>query len=66
MPVLKVDNSKSRMNGSLYLVWADQRNGENDTDIWFMRSTNQGDFGHNRCALIRMAQVNTSFYHGWP
>ena len=44
MPVLKVDNSKSRMNGSLYLVWADQRNGENDTDIWFMRSTNQGDF----------------------
>lgn len=44
MPVLKIDNSKSRLNGSLYLLWADQRNGEDDTDIWFMRSTNQGDF----------------------
>jgi hypothetical protein len=24
-------------------VWADQHNGENDTDIWFSRSTNFGD-----------------------
>lgn len=44
MPVLMIDNSKSRLSGSLYLVWADQKNGENDTDIWFMRSTNGGDF----------------------
>jgi hypothetical protein len=43
MPVLMIDNSKGRMRNSLYLVWADQRNGENDTDIWFMRSTNFGD-----------------------
>jgi len=43
MPVLMIDNSKGRLSGSLYLVWADQRNGTDDTDIWFMRSTNQGD-----------------------
>lgn len=43
MPVLMIDNSKGRMRNSLYLVWADQRNGANDTDIWFMRSTNSGD-----------------------
>ena len=43
MPVLMIDNSPSRYHGSLYLVWADQRNGENDTDIWFMRSGNRGD-----------------------
>jgi len=43
MPVLMIDNSKGRLRGSLYLVWADQRNGTDDTDIWFMRSTNQGD-----------------------
>ncbi len=43
MPVLKIDNSKGRLSGSLYLVWADQKNGKDDTDIWFMRSTNQGD-----------------------
>jgi hypothetical protein len=42
MPVLMIDNSNSRFQGSLYLVWADQKN-ENDTDIWFMRSTNRGD-----------------------
>lgn len=43
MPVLMVDNSKGRLSNSLYLVWADQRNGIDDTDIWFMRSTNGGD-----------------------
>jgi hypothetical protein len=43
MPVLLVDRSKTVRKGSLYIVWADQRNGEDDTDIWFMRSTNFGD-----------------------
>lgn len=43
MPVLMIDNSKGRLRNSLYVVWADQRNGENDTDIWFSRSTNFGD-----------------------
>ncbi len=43
MPVLMTDNSKSIHRGSLYLTWADQTNGEDDTDIWFMRSINNGD-----------------------
>ena len=43
MPVLLINQSKGPAQGTLYLVWADQRNGENDTDIWFMRSTNFGD-----------------------
>ncbi len=43
MPVLMIDNSRGRLHGSLYLVWADQKNGTDDTDIWFMRSTNKGD-----------------------
>lgn len=42
-PMLLTDNSKSHYRGSLYLVWADQRNGEDDTDIWFTRSHNFGD-----------------------
>lgn len=42
-PVLIADNSKGPWRGSLYLVWADQRNGENDTDIWFTRTHNYGD-----------------------
>ncbi len=43
MPVLMIDNSRGKLHGSLYLVWADQKNGTTDTDIWFMRSTNKGD-----------------------
>jgi hypothetical protein len=43
MPVLMVDNSPGTFHGSLYLVWADQKNGVDDTDIWFVRSTNRGD-----------------------
>lgn len=43
MPVLMADNSKGSYRGSLYIVWADQRNGENDTDIWISRSHNYGD-----------------------
>lgn len=44
LPILICDNTKKgTMSGALYVVWADQRNGENDTDIWFMRSMNFGD-----------------------
>lgn len=43
MPVLMIDNSNSPYNGRLYLVWADQRNGANDTDIWFSRSDDKGN-----------------------
>lgn len=43
MPVLMIDNSRGKFHRSLYLVWADQKNGKEDTDIWFMRSTNHGD-----------------------
>lgn len=43
MPVLMTDNSKGPYRGSLYIVWADQSNGEDDTDIWLTRSHNFGD-----------------------
>ncbi len=43
LPMLTIDNSLSRYSSSMYLVWADQRNGKNDSDIWFMRTGNGGD-----------------------
>ena len=43
MPVLMTDNSKGRYRGSLYVVWADKREGDDDTDIWITRSHNFGD-----------------------
>ena len=44
LPVLQVDRGKRQSSGLLYIVWADQRNGEDDTDVWFMRSNNYGDY----------------------
>ena len=43
MPVLMVDNSNGPHAGTLYLCWADQREGETDTDIFLIRSTDHGD-----------------------
>ncbi|ELR72108.1 Neuraminidase (sialidase) [Fulvivirga imtechensis AK7] len=43
MPVLICDNSESQYRGALYLNWSDQRNGPDDTDIWFIKSYNHGD-----------------------
>ncbi len=43
LPVLAIDNSASRYHGTLYLLWADQKNGIDDTDIWLIRSINRGD-----------------------
>jgi len=43
MPVLVSDISAFGFKGSLYVVWADQRNGIDDTDIWISKSTNNGD-----------------------
>ena len=43
LPKLVMDRSKSNMQGTLYMSWADQRKGTDDTDIWLLRSTNMGD-----------------------
>lgn len=43
MPVTMIDNSPGKYQSSLYITWADQRNGTNDTDIWLIRSKNGGD-----------------------
>jgi hypothetical protein len=42
MPVIKIDHSNTSTRGNMYVSWADQRNGSNDTDIWCMSSTDQG------------------------
>jgi hypothetical protein len=42
-PTLMIDNSASRYHGMLYLAFADQRSGAEDTDIWFHRSSRYGD-----------------------
>lgn len=43
LPNLEVEKLKGPRQGMLYACWADQRNGKDDTDIWFIRSANFGD-----------------------
>ncbi len=42
-PVSACDISNSQYRGNVYICFADTRNGPNDKDIWFVKSTNQGN-----------------------
>jgi len=56
LPVLNVDRSKGKHEGTLYLSWSDQRNGGKDTDVWLSKST---DEGNNWSKPIRVNQDKT-------
>ena len=43
LPVTVCDLSPSEHNGTIYVNWADQRNGEDDTDIWIVKSNDKGN-----------------------
>lgn len=42
MPVLLCDHSDGPSKGNLYINYSDQSNGEDDTDVWLLRSTDKG------------------------
>ncbi len=41
-PIINCDLSNSLYSGNIYICWADQRNGSNNTDIWVVKSTDGG------------------------
>ncbi|MGB0525185.1 MAG: sialidase family protein [Flammeovirgaceae bacterium] len=41
-PVTACDLSDGKHKGTIYINWADQKNGEDDTDIWLSKSTDGG------------------------
>jgi hypothetical protein len=43
MPVTVVDLSGGPFHGTIYINYADQSNGEDDTDIWLIKSTDGGN-----------------------
>ena len=63
MPVLRADNSTSKFHDALYVMWSDQGNGVDDTDIWFMRSTN---FGDNWSPAARVNKEETKSHQFLP
>lgn len=43
LPVIACDRSNGTYRGNIYINWSDQRNGPDDTDIWFTKSSDGGD-----------------------
>lgn len=43
MPVTVCDLSGGDYHGTIYINWSDQRNGEDDTDVWLIKSTDGGN-----------------------
>ncbi|KAA3608823.1 MAG: T9SS C-terminal target domain-containing protein [Calditrichaeota bacterium] len=43
MPITVCDLSGGPNHGNIYVNWSDQRNGTNDTDVWFSKSTDAGE-----------------------
>lgn len=41
-PVTACDLSTSQFRGTVYVLWSDQRNGEHDTDVFLIKSTDAG------------------------
>ncbi|MEX1191858.1 MAG: sialidase family protein [Brumimicrobium sp.] len=42
LPIVQVDHSGGKYNGRIYVNWADQRNGVDDTDVWLIYSDDEG------------------------
>jgi hypothetical protein len=42
LPTIRVDMSNGPNKGQIYVSWADQRNGTEDTDIWLIKSKDKG------------------------
>jgi len=42
MPVTCCDLSHGPFHGTIYINWSDQRNGQDDTDVWIVKSTDGG------------------------
>lgn len=42
MPITMCDTSQNSTRGNIYVLWSDQRNGLLDTDVWIIKSTNNG------------------------
>lgn len=43
LPVTVCDTSGGPYHGAIYINWTDQRNGEQDTDVWLAKSTDGGN-----------------------
>ena len=41
--IIKCDKSGGKYNGNIYITWCDQTSGSNDTNVWLIKSTDDGE-----------------------
>jgi hypothetical protein len=63
LPITMCDIGESQFNGNIYICWGDQRNGPNDTDVFFSRSTNGGE---TWTPALRVNDDNTTRHQFFP
>ncbi|MEO8470718.1 MAG: sialidase family protein [Chryseolinea sp.] len=63
LPQLGIDQSKGSYHGCMYVAWADERNGKDDCDVYFMRSNNHGD---NWSSPLRLGSAAKSTHQYAP
>jgi hypothetical protein len=62
LPILKCDLSDGPNRGTLYLNWCDQKNGEDDTDSWLLKSTDGGETWSERIKVNQDDSGNHQFF----
>ena len=62
LPILKCDLSNGPNRGTLYLNWCDQKNGEDDTDSWLLKSTDGGETWSERIKVNQDTAGNHQFF----
>ncbi len=62
-PITLCDLSRSPRRGRLYVVWADQRNGPDNTDVFVRTSTDGGDTWSDRRKINGDAGRAHQFFH---
>ncbi|MBE0639083.1 MAG: T9SS type A sorting domain-containing protein [Bacteroidales bacterium] len=61
-PVTVCDLSGGPNHGTIYINWSDQRNGEDDTDVWLIKSTDGGETWSERKRVNNDPPGNQQFF----
>ncbi|MEQ8359661.1 MAG: sialidase family protein [Cytophagales bacterium] len=62
MPITHCDLSDGPNSGSIYINYADQKNGITDTDIWLVKSEDKGETWSNPIKVNRDSSNNHQFF----
>ncbi len=62
LPITKCDLSGGPNEGTIYINWSDQRNGDTNTDIWMCKSMDGGDNWSNPIRVNNDTTQNHQFF----